>query len=155
MKNYLLDYWKYNNWASQKFFQVLAELPEKEEVLKLFSHLVAAQDKWMNRITRHKDDSHYSWNVNSFRETEIPGEWERSFNEWKELLENSSDEQLEHDIIFYRAADGKAMKLKLRELVFHLNCHAVHHRAQAATLISRQGVKPPSADYIFSVLREG
>jgi uncharacterized damage-inducible protein DinB len=154
MKTYLLDFFNYNNWASEKFIEVIQTLPEKEESLKLFSHLIAAQDKWANRITKKEEDSHFAWSGKVFSAEELGGEWKRSFLFWKDLLENNTDEYLETDVIFYRASDKKGMKLKVREIIFQLNCHAIHHRAQIATLMSKQGVAPPAADYVFSVLKE-
>ncbi|MGZ3921946.1 MAG: DinB family protein [Bacteroidia bacterium] len=35
-----------------------------------------------------------------------------------------------------------------------MNYHSIHHRAQVNTLMSKQGIKPPATDYIFTVLQE-
>jgi uncharacterized damage-inducible protein DinB len=47
------------------------------------------------------------------------------------------------------------MQLKIKDLMLQLNYHCIHHRAQVNTLISKQGIKPPATDYIFTVLQEG
>ncbi len=46
------------------------------------------------------------------------------------------------------------MGVTLMDLALQLNYHNIHHRAQINTLISKQGIKPPATDYIFTKLQE-
>lgn len=43
MKNHLLDLFKYNDWANKKLAASILQLNEKEEAIRLFSHLISTQ----------------------------------------------------------------------------------------------------------------
>ncbi|HEY5534408.1 MAG TPA: hypothetical protein VIL99_05685 [Ignavibacteria bacterium] len=40
MKQYLIDFFKYNNWANRKLLDSMMQMPDKEEAVKLFSHFI-------------------------------------------------------------------------------------------------------------------
>jgi uncharacterized damage-inducible protein DinB len=61
MKQYLIDFFKYNDWANRKLLESIRQLPDNVEAVKLFNHLIAAQNKWLNRITKEKDDNAIVW----------------------------------------------------------------------------------------------
>jgi uncharacterized damage-inducible protein DinB len=69
-------------------------------------------------------------------------------------LEEATDADMEEDILFARKTDGKQMKVKLKDIVFQLNCHSVHHRAQINELISAQGIPVPATDFILTAISE-
>jgi uncharacterized damage-inducible protein DinB len=154
MKKYLLDFFKYNDWANKKVLEAIREVPEKEDALKLFSHLVNSFDKWKNRITNEVEDSLLNWYGQFFNMDEIESKWNKSIGWWIKLLEKTGDSELEKEIIFTRPNDGIKMAVKFRDLLLQLNYHSIHHRAQINSIISRQGIKPPSTDYILTVLKE-
>lgn len=154
MKQYLIDFFNYNHQANSKLLDAIYLLPQKEETVKLFSHLILAQDKWFNRITNEKDDSAIHWMLPVIPLNELASKWDLSVNRWLKLIEERSDQELQHDVVFKRTSDGKAMGIKLLDLILQLNYHNIHHRAQINTLISKQGITPPQTDYIFTKLRE-
>jgi uncharacterized damage-inducible protein DinB len=154
MKKYLTEFFTYNNWANRKLLETVLILPEKSEAIKLFSHLISTQNKWLNRITKEADDSTFSWFGENLPAEELEAAWQKSITPWLELLEKQTEETLEEDVIFNRPSDGKIMSLKLRDLLLQLNYHNIHHRAQINTIISKQGITPPATDYIFTVLKE-
>jgi uncharacterized damage-inducible protein DinB len=154
MKKYLLDFFKYNDWANKKVLEAIREVPEKEDALKLFSHLVNSLDKWKNRITNEVEDSLLNWYGQFFNMDEIESKWNKSIGWWIKLFEKTGDSELEKEIIFTRPNDGIKMAVKFRDLLLQLNYHSIHHRAQINSIISRQGIKPPSTDYILTVLKE-
>jgi uncharacterized damage-inducible protein DinB len=154
MKKYLIDTFKYNSRSNIDLLKAIAQLPQKDEAIKLFSHLVAAQDKWFNRIEKKVEDSSLNWFGPLFIESELSEKWLASVNKWITYLENTDESDLEKYIVFSRATDGKKLKVKLKDLMLQLNYHSIHHRAQINTVISRQGIKPPLTDYIFSVIEE-
>ena len=154
MKNYLLDFLNYNYQVNIKLLETIYQLPEKEEAVKLFSHLILAQDKWMNRIAKEQEDSSIHWMFPVIPLEELASKCDASSNAWLRLIEQKSDEELQQDIIFKRASDGKSMEIRLLDLILQINYHNIHHRAQINTLISKQGITPPQTDYIFTKLRE-
>jgi uncharacterized damage-inducible protein DinB len=154
MKKHLTEFFHYNDWANRKLLETVLILPEKSEALKLFSHLIATQNKWLNRITKQADDSTFPWFGEVLPVEELAAKWQESLKPWLELLEKQTEETLEKYVILNRPSDGKAMSLKLRDLLLQLNYHNIHHRAQINTIISKQGITPPATDYIFTVLKE-
>jgi uncharacterized damage-inducible protein DinB len=154
MKEYLIQTFKYNDRANRKLLDVILSLPDKQESVKLFSHLITAQDKWFNRIDRKQDDSTMAWFGPVFPGHELLPRWEKSVNDWINLLEQETEAALENNVTFKRPSDGKTMGVSLKDLALQLNYHSIHHRAQINSLISRQGLKVPVTDYIFTALKE-
>lgn len=130
------------------------QLPEKGESLRLLSHLIATQRKWMNRITKAVPDSEYGWYGETYDTDTIARKWAQSIEEWQALATNADETGLNENVYFNRAADGKKMMVRLIDLFLQINYHNMHHRAQINKLISAQGITPPATDYIFTVLRE-
>ena len=50
MKEYLLDTFNFNDKANKQVLEKIKELPDKAEAVKLFSHLINCQYKWMARV---------------------------------------------------------------------------------------------------------
>ncbi|MCB9169850.1 MAG: DinB family protein [Flavobacteriales bacterium] len=154
LKQHLLDLFRYTDVANRKQLGAIQQLPKPDEAVKLFSHLITAQDKWMNRITKEKDDALLTWFGPVFPIGELEQRWKSSVGQWIALVESKSDVEVEQDVHFARQSDGRPMTVKFRDLALHLNYHAIHHRGQIATLIRVQGLQPPHVDYILSAIRE-
>jgi uncharacterized damage-inducible protein DinB len=154
MKAYLLQFFEYNDWANTTLLKTILQLPDRKESVQLFSHLIHSQDKWFNRMTLQKPDTEFSWMGSSFTELTLLKEWKRSFEQWHTFLKESKEEELDNDIIFTKPADGKKMKVSVKDVLLQLNYHSIHHRAQINKLVSSQGVAVPATDYIFTALRE-
>lgn len=153
MKEYILGLFKYNDWAFEKLLETVKLLPDPDEAVKLLSHLIIAQNKWYNRMTKENDDNQ-AWFGVTFPINELEVKWLESKNRWLDFLEKSNDSLLENYIIFNRPSDGKSMKVKIRDIMLQLNFHAIGHRAQINHIIRLQGLTPPSADYIITALQE-
>lgn len=151
-KKYLLDFFRYNNWANLKLLEAVKQIPQKDEALKLFSHYITALDKWMNRITKEKDDNLFKWMGDVYSLDELESKWKECINKWVEFTEKEDD--LDKELIIKRPNDGKEFAIKYIDLLLQINYHFIHHRAQINTIISKQGIKPPATDYILTVLRE-
>jgi uncharacterized damage-inducible protein DinB len=154
MKEHLLHFLTYNDWANKTLLNTILELPEKEDTVAMFSHMILAQDKWYNRLIPAQPDDTFQWQGISFGEQELLQQWERSVGQWLGYLNTANDEELEGDIIFTVAATGQKKAVKIKDVLFQLNCHNVHHRAQINKMVSGQGMKVPVTDYIFTALRD-
>jgi len=154
MKTHLVDSLKYNDWANQKLLPVIKQLPDKEGSIKLFSHLINAQDKWYNRITKQQDDTALAWSTPVFLLEELEEHWKNSISIWIDLITSKTEAELQEIVVFIRASDSKQMGIKLVDLVLQFNYHSIHHRAQINKLMSQQGVTPPATDYIYTKLIE-
>lgn len=153
-QQYLISFFKYNDWANLKILDAIRLLQDKGEAIKLFSHFITAQDKWMNRITQKVADSTLTWFGKIFSIEEIEKQWRRSTDAWIQYIENLPVQEIDKDIEFTRPTDGQKMRVKLSDIALQLNYHSIHHRAQINTIIRQQGLTPPATDYILTVLKE-
>ena len=154
MKKHLTDTFKYNDWANRKLLITIKLLPDKEESIKLFSHLITSQNKWLNRIYKKVDDISLNWFSENFPLDILEKKWIDSVSEWINFIDTLTEEQLEQEIEFSRINDEKKLSIKIKDIALQLNYHSIHHRAQINKLISKQGLTPPLTDYIFTVLNE-
>jgi uncharacterized damage-inducible protein DinB len=154
MKQYLIDFFKYNDWANKRLLKSIKQLPEKDESIKLFSHFIYSLQKWMNRITNEKDDTAFSWMGPEFPLEQLESIWTENVNVWIKYLEKIDDSELEIDIIFQPTDRNRKYSAKIRDVSLQLNYHCIHHRAQILRIIRQQGQTPPSTDYILTVLKE-
>jgi len=154
MKQYLIVFFKYNDWANRQIIDAVKKIPVPEESVKLISHLITSQNKWFNRITKELDDKTLAWYDMIFPLDHLENRWLDNANGWIRFLEKLDEAELDRDIIFERPSDGKKLSVKIRDIALQLNYHSIHHRAQIYRIIRQPGQTPPSTDYIFTVLRE-
>ena len=147
MKDYLLDTFRYNDWANRQVLDKILNLAETQEAARLFSHLINSQDKWMARIEENPDEAQLSWFEPTYPLDALASEWQRSLSRWLNFLEQLPEAELEREVA-YTAADGKHYRSRLHEVALQLNYHSIHHRAQISLLIRKQGIEPPFIDYI-------
>src|ERR1043165_1575341 len=118
MKQYLINYFAYNDWANRKLLETVLKLANRDESLRFFSHLIASQNKWHNRVTSANENSEYTWFIEQFTADEITTHWNNSYERWRLLLEAATDAHLGQYVYFNRQADGKKMKVKLSDIIF-------------------------------------
>ena len=153
MKQYLLDTFKFNDQANKKALAKIRELPDKEECVKLFSHLINSQNRWMARIVQYPQDPKMSWWKPAYALDELEEEWNKSFQMWLEFLERKSEAQLFEEAKFI-GFDGGHWSAQLKDIALQLNYHSIHHRAQMQLLIRQQGLEPDFVDYIGTVYKK-
>jgi uncharacterized damage-inducible protein DinB len=153
LKQYLIDTFNFNDYANKLVLKKIKELPELDEALKLFSHIINAQNKWIARILQKPDAHSMSpWNP-LYKLDELEIKWNESLQIWIDFLGSKSEEELFEEIILL-GADGGRWITKLKDIPLQLNYHSIHHRAQIQTIIRKQGLKPDSVDYIGTVYKK-
>ena len=153
MKQYLIDTFKFNDHANKEVLEKIKELPDKNESLRFFSHLINSQNKWMARILQDPNAPQMSWWEPSYSLHELQEKWNQSLNRWIEFLESKTEEQLFEEIHFI-GFDGGHWSAKLKDMALQLNYHSIHHRAQMQALIRTQGFEPNFVDYIGTVYKK-
>lgn len=133
----------YDAWANDRIFEALKKLsPSKQqkEIKRLFSHLLTAQNIWLNRI----------------QDKPIPSEiWPHLSIEEMEALINETPAKLREllpgkdELIQYQNSKGVTFQNSAEDILMHLVIHGQHHRAQIATLLRQAGETPPATDFIF------
>lgn len=154
MKQYLLDTFRYNDYANKRVMQkVLNELPDQTACIKFFSHLINCQYKWMARILHDPKAPSMSWWEPVYKTEELENEWNKSLQPWISYLESKTEEEVT-DYETFTGMDGGQWTARLKDIALQLNYHSIHHRAQMQTLIRAQGLEPDFVDYIGTVAKK-
>ncbi len=148
MKEYLIEFFEFNDWAIGRILDAVAPMPDKSEPVRLISHMIRAQQKWFNRITLEVPDTSLSWNGSPYSFEECTRMWKTQTGRWIAFLRECSEGRI-GDHIIYQSSDGGKFSSTITEIALQLNYHAIHHRAQIMTWIRQQGVAPPPVDYIL------
>jgi uncharacterized damage-inducible protein DinB len=151
-KQYLLDTFEFNDRANRKLLAKVRELRQPDEAIKLLSHLVNSQKKWMARIMQVPDAHKLDWWKPQYRAEELESEWARSLTPWLEYIASRSDEELATEVTFV-GYDGARFAATPKDIALQLNYHSIHHRAQIQMILRQQGVEPEFIDYIGTKYR--
>lgn len=153
MKQYLIETFRYNDYANKIVLIKIATLPDQTECVRFFSHLINSQYKWLARISQDPNAPGMSWWDPLYPLDQLESEWNKSLQLWLELLERTSEEVLFEEVQF-TGFDGGRWAAKLKDIALQLNYHSIHHRAQIQTIIRKQGLEPDFVDYIGTVYRK-
>jgi uncharacterized damage-inducible protein DinB len=151
-QQYLLDTFAFNDRANRKIIGKIRELRDSDEAVKLFSHLINSQKKWMARIEQLPDAPKMDWWKPAYTIDELEAEWERSLTPWLEYIAVRTDEQLATEVTFI-GFDGSRFAATPQDIALQLNYHSIHHRAQIQTILRQQGIEPDFVDYIGTKYR--
>ncbi len=61
MKQYLIETFQYNDYANKLALAKIRDLPEKDECIRFFSHLINSMNKWLARIEQTHDYAALDW----------------------------------------------------------------------------------------------
>ena len=152
MKQHLIDTFKFNDWANKTMLKNIKVMPDPEECIKLFSHLIQSQNKWMARITGDSGEYKLEWFGKSFDIDELENRWTESLDIWLKYLDNTSEAELNTEF-FYQVPAGNKLGAILKDIALQLNYHSIHHRAQMSMLLRKQGIESPFIEYIGRVVK--
>jgi len=114
------------------------------EIEGQFSHLVRAQEVWVDRI-QGKNSSDEIFPIRSLDES-----W-KVFEDYQSKLDeiaNKPEVELEK-VIHYQNQTGKEFETAICDILTQLYIHGQHHRAQIALLLRQNDITPPVTDYIY------
>ena len=145
-KDHFIHLFKYNEWATKESAKSLKQLNvEDERPVELMSHIVSAQNIWLNRITKN-DVAIDPWQKNTIQECITQST--SVTNKWVSFLENLDEAGLRKQIQ-YKNNKGEDWENTIGEIVTHVINHSTYHRAQIAQLMRQLGKQPPKTDYIL------
>lgn len=147
LKEYLIDTFKYNHQTNIKLLDKIKMLPDKEQSIKFFSHLINSQYKWMARIKQDPAAPQMSWWEPVYPLEMLAVEWKKSLDLWLDYISYLPEDQLTREIIF-TGFDGAKWAATPQDIALQLNYHSIHHRAQIQSIIRSQGIEPDFVDYI-------
>lgn len=153
MKNYLIETFIYNDATNKHLLGKINLLNDKDECVKLFSHLINCQYKWMARIMKDPNASLMSWWDPVYDFEVLHEEWSKSLTLWISYIDSKTEEELCSETTFI-GFDGGTWAATPKDIALQLNYHSIHHRAQIQTLIREQGIEPDFVDYIGTKYRK-
>lgn len=153
MKEYLTSFFDFNDKANGAILKRIGELPDPSECIRLFSHLINSQNKWMARITHQANAHERSWWNPIFPYDDLQDKWNESIAMWLSFTEKLTEKQLFREVQFI-GQDGEMWAATLKDIPLQLNYHSIHHRAQMQMLIRTQGLTPDFIDYIGTVYKK-
>ncbi len=147
MKKYFIEYLQYNDWANE---QVIASLKgiesPPESCVHLVSHIIAAQDIWLERIV-----GNYNWNIElweTYSLIECSLLSLQSTRKWMNFIRQCKSSDFEN-LIKYKNTKGNSYETPVREIISHVLNHSSYHRGQTNQLLIEKGLAPAITDYIF------
>jgi len=153
MKKYLIETFEFNSLMNRKLLEKIKELPDKEEPIRFFSHLINSQKKWMARIIQYPENPEMDWWDPVYPLSKLEEEWNKSLMEWLEYLNGKTENELFEEAKFV-GYDGEKWSAPLKDIALQLNYHSIHHRAQIQLFIRQQGIEPDFVDYIGTVYKK-
>jgi len=162
---------QYNDWMNHKLYDAAAQLPEAERLAErgaffgslqsTLQHIIIGDTLWLGRFGAHPRFAEALAGVVALpRPTDARGEpmaFEalRARRAWldRQILHFCcalTEEDLEL-VIHYKSMAGGAGSRKLGDLLLHFFNHQTHHRGQATTLLSQQGIDIGVTDLVVLV----
>ncbi|MBL3654500.1 DinB family protein [Fulvivirga sediminis] len=153
LKKHLIDLFLFNDSTNKQLLKKINELDEKQESIKLFSHLINCQYKWKARLDQYHDVQSMSWWEPIYSFHELEEEWNKSLQPWLTYIEQNDEIALRKEVSFY-GQDDTPWAAEPKDIILQLNFHSIHHRAQIQTIIRQQGLIPDFIDYIGTKFRK-
>jgi uncharacterized damage-inducible protein DinB len=153
MKEYLIETFQYNDFANKMLLTKIKLLNDQSESIKLFSHLINCQYKWMARILQDPNAKMMDWWNPIYDFGQLEKEWTKSLDLWINYVTEKTNEELSTETTFI-GFDNGLWTATPKDIALQLNYHSIHHRAQIQTIIRQQGIEPDFVDYIGTKYRK-
>lgn len=144
---YLRRLFQHMSWADGRVLECLRATPESES-LRLFAHLLAAEQVWMARLRGLDQVGLPVWPEMSLAECAAAAEQNRAA--YARYLETLSTEALASSVT-YRNSTGRSFSTAVGEILIHIAMHGSYHRGQIATRVRIVGGEPVNTDFITFV----
>ena len=137
------------DWANQRILEVLQGMKdENQEVCRLFSHILFAENVWITRLRGLDSSKLPLW---SDVDIEVCAELVRQTKEdITAYLTTLTDAGLDQ-LIVYRNSKGTEFKNSVRDVLTHVALHGQYHRGQINSKLRTAGVEPVNVDFITFV----
>lgn len=156
---YAKSFARYNRWQNSSLIAAAEQLTEAQRqqnmgaffgsILGTLSHILWADDAWMNRITQTPftptpiDESGRLWpEWNAYKQARLA--MDERILLWSETIDDSF---FKKDIT-YTNAMGLKMTKPLDLVMVHIFNHQTHHRGQAHCLLTQLGAKTSATDIL-------
>ena len=137
------ELFEYTHYFNKKVIELISENKQKssEKAIKLLNHTINANQIWNARII---NESQFEvWQINNW--DDLLKLNDDNYSNTLKIL-NNFDIYAEID---YKNSKGETFSNIIKDILFHIINHSTYHRAQIATELKQNGVKPIISDYIF------
>ena len=134
-------------WANERILEQLNKSEGfNQQVIRLFSHILFAEQVWFTRI-QGADSSHLPiWSDAELSDCEkLVKQNEKSA---ASILSQLSSSRLDETIV-YQNSQGKTFNQSIREILIHVALHGQYHRGQINTWLRGNDLEPASVDFIL------
>ena len=144
MKQFFLQWYKYNAWANRRVIGCLEQQAVTDEkILTVFGHLLAANFIWLNRIQNLPKSEYKLWgnyDLNTLKQMV-----EEADQRWMSFLEETENFDR---VLKYNNYVGDYFENNVQQIMIHLVNHGTYHRGQVAMLLRQKGFEPVNTDFI-------
>lgn len=155
MKELLQQYAAYNIWATKLLVDRINKLSEAEitkeitssfpSLYKTLQHMWLAEEVWWQRLKLAEnivlESDKFTGDFN-----ELANTMAKQSLQWKNWVDNATDNQLNHVFAFMR--NKEQIKMPVYQMLQHVFNHATYHRGQLVTMLNQLGAdKIPSTDF--------
>ena len=153
MKDYLIETFRYNDHANKLALAKIREVPEKEQCVRFFCHMINSMNKWLGRIRQCPGYTELDWWEPQYPLDELESKWDQCCSAWLEFIDEKSEEDLFEEVEFI-GFDGYDFAAVIKDIALQLNYHAIQHRSQIQYLIRQPGNRTDFVDYIGTKYRK-
>jgi len=137
------------HWANLRILETLKTSGNQDHQAKqLFSHILIAEEVWLNRMKGLPSGPQALWTELSIEECSKLAE--ANYKNFTEFLTGLSDEKSE-DIISYKNSTGKEFSTSIADILTHVALHGQYHRGQINRRLRQKKLEPINIDYITYV----
>jgi len=158
MKDLLLQYARYNQWANHRFIDVLLTLDEEKLELQIASsfstiretvyHMWSAEFIWLQRLELTENPV---WIEDIFKGSfaEACANWQTVSKGIIDFISRQYDDRSFEHVLQYYTRQKKSFKTPVSGVLLHVFNHATYHRGQLVTMLRQAGEKKiPGTDMI-------
>lgn len=147
MKKYFQNLFEFNSWANSCIVKKLFLIDdEKDDSIKLMSHIISAQDTWLERLKETQNYIIDIWEIFTIQELQILSN--KSSKEWQKFIAKISDQNFQK-ICNYKNSIGQQFSHSYHDIFTHVINHSTYHRAQINTQLKLKNIEPAKIDYII------
>lgn len=136
---------RHMEWANQMVLDTLAHKEECREAMKIFGHLLTAEQIWLARLEGRETRNVVLWDKADFKKCEELVQMNKGL--FLDYLKDMDDEELSR-IVTYINSKGNKYENTRQEILLHVIMHGQYHRGQINKKLREKGIEPVNVDYI-------
>jgi uncharacterized damage-inducible protein DinB len=122
----ILKMYKHLDWANKRILGQLQNTnPVNQEIIRLFSHILLAEQVWYTRIAGEDSSMLQVWSDRNL--DECVKLVKRNEKRYSDLLKNLTETDL-GQLISYQNTHGKQFENSIGDILTHVALHGQHHR---------------------------